>query len=118
FTAFVAPAASSTIARSGKTVSVRFRLAAANGKSITAALGRQLAGEHKITVALAGAKIKGMTASCFWSAAGGEVTWTVKMPAVVAAGQKTSYTVTAREHLAGLTAAPPLGRAKNPEVVH
>ena len=118
FTGFASPAANSTLKKSGKTITVRFRLAGANGKAISATLGKQLGASRKISVVLAGPRIKATTATCAWYTKGSEFTCTIKIPAAAVTGSKQNYTITAREDLAGFTTAPATGRAKNPEIVH
>ena len=118
FGGFSAPRAGS-VTRSAQPITVKFRLAEADGKALAASLARSLAAQHDVRVELTGPRIKAVTATCAWHAHGGYFQCSVKVPAKAEAGKSHRYLLTALEALGHqFVTAPAVGKSANPEVIH
>ncbi len=119
FGGFSSPVAGSTISRSARKITVRFRLTNAASKAIATGIDSSLGRARKVRVTLAGHGITAVTVFCSWSAKAREFSCTIKIPAGVRAGRSFRYTLTASENLGtGFTRVPKAGKAANPETIH
>ena len=98
-TAFLTPRPGSTIARSSRVTTVRFRLFNADRKPLSATIAAALAAEHRLRATLRGPGITAVTANCGWDAAHQYLTCAIKIPRKVKTGAKFRYTITAYENL-------------------
>jgi uncharacterized protein YjbI with pentapeptide repeats len=116
---FIAPANGSTIARSSRTIMVRFRLTNASGTPISASLATALAAAHDVRATLRGPGIKAVTANCTWSATQRDLACAIRVPSGVRTGSAQKYTITATENVGtGFLTVPGVRGADDPEVVH
>jgi uncharacterized protein YjbI with pentapeptide repeats len=116
---FIAPANGATIARSSKTITVRFRLTSANGAAISASLAKALAAAHDVRVTLQGPGIKAVTVYCGWNASQQDLTCAIRIPSGVRTGTAQRYTLTAAENVGtGFLTVPVVKGGANPEVIH
>lgn len=116
---FAAPAAGATLARSGKSINVEFRLTDAKGTAISASIAAALGREGKIRATLAGPAIRAVTSTCGWSAARKEFTCAIKTPAGLRTGRSHRYIITATENLgSGARAVPAVGKSADPETIY
>jgi hypothetical protein len=117
---FIAPGNGATVARSSKTITVRFRLTSANGSPISASLEKSLASAHDVRVNLAGPGITAVTVNCSWNAPQGVLTCVIRIPSGVKTGGSRKYTLTAAEGLVsyGFLTVPAVHGTANPEVIH
>ena len=120
FGGFIAPPAGSTLAKSARDITVRFRLVRAGDKAITAAAGKALAAARDIRMVLRGPGIRSASALCEWSSAShGSFSCALSTPAKVRTGRKNKYTITIEENVrTGFYAVPAVGRTANPEAVY
>jgi uncharacterized protein YjbI with pentapeptide repeats len=116
---FLAPARGSTIARSSRVITVRFRLANASGTAISGTLEAALAAGHHVQATLRGPGIAAVTANCGWNAVGKYLSCAVKTPSRVKTGLKPQYTITATENVGtGFVTVPGVHDATDPDTVH
>jgi uncharacterized protein YjbI with pentapeptide repeats len=117
---FIAPGNGATVARSSKTITVRFRLTSANGSPISASVEKSLASAHYARVKLAGPGITAVTVNCGWNAPQGDLTCAIRIPSGVKTGGSQKYTLTAAEGLVGygFLTVPAVHGTANPEVIH
>lgn len=117
--AFRSPLSGSTVAKSARTITVRFRLTNAAGVAITKTTAAALAAAKKVKSTLAGPGIKPVTSVCGWAATARVFTCAIKIPAGVRTGKSERYTITATENLGtGFIRVPAVAKAVNPEVIH
>ncbi|HEX3488685.1 MAG TPA: pentapeptide repeat-containing protein [Streptosporangiaceae bacterium] len=117
FGGFSAPKPGSTIARSSRDITARFRLVNAAGTAISATTAGNLAWAHDVRVTLRGPGISPASAFCTWSTSAKALSCALKIPAKVLTGRK--YTLTAGENLGtGFYAAPVVGHVVNPETIY
>jgi hypothetical protein len=116
---FLAPARGSTIARSSRVITVRFRLANASGTAISGTLAAALAAGHHVQATLRGPGIAAVTANCGWNAIRNYLTCAVKIPGGVKTSVKPQYTITAIENVGtGFVKVPGVHDATDPDTVH
>ena len=116
---FLAPARGSTIARSSRVITARFRLANAGGTAISGTLAGALAAGHHVQATLRGPGIAAVTANCGWNAVGKYLSCAVKIPGGVKTGVKPQYTITAVENVGtGFVTVPGVHGATDPDTVH
>ena len=116
---FIAPKAKSTLAKSAKKTTVKFRLTGPAGNPIAIKTAAALAKAHKVRAALSGPGIPASTAACTWAAAHHYFQCTVKIPAAVRTGKTSPYSITAQEKLGtSFARAPANGTTANPETVY
>ncbi len=116
---FIAPGNGGTVARSSKTITVRFRLTNASGSAISASLEKSLASAHDVRVTLAGPAIKAVTVNCGWNASQADLTCAIRIPSGVRTGSSQKYTLTAAEGLGdGFLTVPAVRGTADPEVIH
>lgn len=116
---FLAPKPGSTIARSSKVITVRFRLTTAADTPIPGASAAALAASRHIRATLSGPHISAVTASCAWNAARTFYTCAIRTPAGTRTGSQWRYTITALEDVGtGFLPAPGVRGAADPETVH
>ncbi|MGH3401641.1 MAG: pentapeptide repeat-containing protein [Streptosporangiaceae bacterium] len=116
---FRSPLAGSTVAKSTRTITVRFRLTNAAGVAITKTAAAAMAAAKKVKSTLAGPGIKPVTSVCRWAATAGVFACAIKIPAGVRTGKSELYTITATENLGtGFIRVPALAKAANPETIH
>lgn len=117
FHGFAAPRAKTTLPKSARAITVRFRLYGANGKPLSSRQAAALARTGKVQAELAGAGISATRARCSWRR--GYFQCSIATPGGVRKGKSHPYRITALENVGvGLVAAPTVGRAVNPEVVY
>lgn len=116
---FITPASGTTIARSSKAVTTRFRLTNASGTAIPASLAKALAEARDTRATLTGPGIKAVTATCTWSASQQDLTCAVRIPPGARTGSSQKYTLTATEDLGdGFLTVPAVHGTTDPEVIH
>jgi hypothetical protein len=116
---FLAPAKGTSIARSSRVITVRFRVTNAAGIPIQGARAAALAAAHRIRVSLRGPGISAVTVACGWSYAHGYLTCAITIPAQVRTGAGNRYTITAAENVTGgFVRVPGVRGASDPEVVY
>lgn len=119
FGGFIGLKPGSEIAASARTMTVRFRLTNAAGRSIPASAAAALAARHAIEVTLTGPKIRRATAQCRWNGTGRHFACALRIPKGVRLGRRYRYKLTAQENLGtGFVAAPEIGHATNPLIIH
>jgi hypothetical protein len=119
FGGFSSPRPGTTVARSARTITVRFRLIGAGSKPIASSIARSLAARHHVRVKLAGPGIKPVTATCSWSAASKVFRCALRIPAGIKRGKSRRYTITSAVNLgAGFMPVPTTGKVVNPEIIH
>ena len=119
FTGFGTPRPGSTVVRSAKSITVRFRLTLTSGAALSSSVGAALAGAGVVRVTLSGPEIKATSANCAWASAAGEFTCALGVPHGVKTGQRYSYRIIAAEKPGtGFAAAPSPGKIANPETIH
>jgi hypothetical protein len=117
--AFRSPLPGSTVPKSARTITVRFRLTNAAGVSIRNTTAAALAAAKKVKSTLAGPGIKPVTSVCRWAATARVFTCAIKIPVGARTGKSERYTITAAENLGtGFIRVPALAKAANPEVIH
>lgn len=116
---FIAPANGSTIARSSRVITVRFRLTSASGSPISGSLAKALAVAHDARVTLRGPGISAVTVNCGWNAAQQDLACAIGIPSGTRAGSAQRYTITVTENAGtGFLTVPAVRGTTNPEVVH
>jgi uncharacterized protein YjbI with pentapeptide repeats len=116
---YISPAARSTVARSVKTMTIRFRLTTSSGAAITASAGKALGAARDVRVSLRGPDIKVVTVACGWNATQKDFTCAIRIPSGVRTGTAQDYTLTAGENVGtGWLNVPALRGTSNPEVIH
>jgi len=116
---FLAPKPGSTLRKSARQITVRFRLADASGQPASPAAVASLAAAGRVGVTLRGPGIRPVTARCAWVASERYLRCQLPVPAGVRTGRTSDYTITAAEHLgAAFVTVPAVGGAVNPEVIH
>jgi uncharacterized protein YjbI with pentapeptide repeats len=116
---FLAPVPGSTVARSARVISVRFRLTDASDAPIPAANAAAIGAAHHVRVTLRGPGITAAAVLCGWNAAQHYFSCTIKIPAGVRTGAKNAYTITAGEYVGtGFVQVPSVVKGANPEIVH
>jgi hypothetical protein len=109
----------STVAKSARTIKVRFRLANAAGTAISGSIAAALAAAHKVRVTLAGPNINLVTATCGWNTTARVFACSIRIPGGVRTGQTRKYKITAAENVGtGFLTAPGVGAGVNPETIH
>jgi len=115
FSGFSAPRTGATLAKSAHAISVTFALAGPGRKGIPARAASKL----KVRVTLSGPGISAVRAACSLDSAASEFRCTLKTPAKAKTGRSQKYKITAWEDVGtGFVAAPAVGKAVNPEIVH
>jgi hypothetical protein len=116
---FIAPANGSTVARSSKTITVRFRLTLYTGASVFGGTQASLAAAHGVRATLSGPGIKAVTVNCGWNASQANLTCAIPIPSGVRTGSSQRYTITAAENVGtGFLTIPAVLGTVNPEVIH
>ena len=117
---FIAPASGSTVARSSKTITARFRLTASTtGEPTGAPFQENLAATHDLRVTQSGPGIKAVTVNCGWNASQQDLTCVIRIPSGVRIGSSQRYTLTATENVGtGFLTIPIVHGTVNPEVIH
>jgi uncharacterized protein YjbI with pentapeptide repeats len=116
---FAAPKPGSTLPKSARTVTVKFRLAGAAGRAIPAAWAAALAKAGEVRVAFTGPGISRVTAACAWKASTGYFQCTVNVPSGIQTGKSSGYTITAQERLGtSFVTVPVTGKTANPANIH
>jgi hypothetical protein len=123
FGGYISPSAGGTIARSSRTVTVRFRLTNVLSAPIAPPVAAALASAGGVRVTLAGPHIRAVTVGCGWHqakiAANRYFQCVIHLPGGIRPGKAFRYTITAQENpRTGFTLAPPAGAAINPVVIH
>lgn len=119
FGGFLSPLPSSTLAKSGKSIPVKFRFTDAAGVPISASIAAALAAAGKVQVTLAGPGAISLTVPCVWDTGGLFFYCNIKTPKGLLTGLSNPYTITAYEDVGtGFVVAPPVGTAVNPETVY
>lgn len=119
FGGFRSPVPGSTVAKSARTIKVRFRFANAEGTAISGSIAAALAAGHKVRVTLAGPNINPVTATCGWNTTARVFACSIKIPAGVRTGQTRNYKITVAENVGtGFLTAPGVGGGVNPETIH
>jgi uncharacterized protein YjbI with pentapeptide repeats len=119
FPGFAAPKPKSTLSKSARTITVKFRLSDWAGAAIGPRIAAALARAGKVQVTLAGPDISAETSTCRWAAGQKVFQCSIKTPHGVRTGKSHRYTITAAENVgAGSRAAPAIPHAVNPEVVY
>ena len=117
FGGFLSPLPKSTLAKSGSTIPVKFRLTNAQGQPIANTLAAALAAAGNVQATLTGPNIAPVTAICSWDIANLFFQCNIKTPSGILSGR--AYQIFAYERL-GTTfvVAPPVGSTVNPEIVY
>jgi sugar lactone lactonase YvrE len=116
FEGFITPAWKDTF-QPGSTIPVWFVLTNQAGKPIPAATASALAEAGDVDAVLTGPGITAQTAACGWYLVVFECS--VKTPQTVKTGTANPYEITAQENVGdGLLTAPPIGPAKNPDMIY
>jgi uncharacterized protein YjbI with pentapeptide repeats len=119
FGGLTAPAPGSSIRKSARSFSVRFRLTNFHGKSVTSSIGGSLTSAKEVRVSLTGPGITKVNASCSWSASLHKFKCTVHFSGKVKTGKSHNYKVTVSENYGrGWAKAPKRAAAVNPAIVH
>jgi uncharacterized protein YjbI with pentapeptide repeats len=116
FDQFITPGSGSTFRT--RQITVRFRLAGANGKPLTASLARALASAHGIRVTMSGPHLAADRAQCEWIASAADFSCRILLPSSVAPGTRHRYTLTVAEDLGGWVTAPTAGKHAAVEVIY
>jgi uncharacterized protein YjbI with pentapeptide repeats len=118
FGGFARPRPGSTIRTSSRRITVRFRLVNAKDVAISAGTAKALAFAQDLRVALAGPRIRAVSAFCSWNAAARAFSCVLKIPAKAETGKRHKYTITAEENVGtGFYSVPVVGRSANPESI-
>jgi uncharacterized protein YjbI with pentapeptide repeats len=119
FGGLAAPKPGSTLPKSTRTITVRFRLAGATGATIPPTWAAALAKAGQVRVAFTGPGISPVTAACAWNSPAGYFQCTLKVPSGIKAGKSSSYAITAQERLGtAFVTVPVAGKTANPAVIH
>jgi uncharacterized protein YjbI with pentapeptide repeats len=98
FGGFSSPKPGSSVRKSARSFSARFKLTNAKGAKVSAAIGRSLAHNHEVRATLSGPGITPVNATCRWNAAAINFRCTIKFPATVKTGASHRYTVVVSEN--------------------
>jgi uncharacterized protein YjbI with pentapeptide repeats len=116
---FLAPAQGATLAKSARTITVRYRLANSAGQPLSSAVAAALASAGDAQVSLTGPGITKKTAACAWKSAGQDFLCTIRTPTGARTGAANKYSVTALENVGtGLRTAPAVKAAVDPLTIH
>jgi uncharacterized protein YjbI with pentapeptide repeats len=119
FGGFLSPTPGATLPKSQRTITVTFPLTLANGQPISAATASELGQDGSVRAALTGPGISRQVVTCGWVAGRKLFRCEITTPRGVQTGTKRAYSLSAWEKVAaGLTEAPPIGKALNPVVIH
>jgi uncharacterized protein YjbI with pentapeptide repeats len=120
FGGFAVPKPGSTVPKSARAITVRFRLMDTHGRAIAAGWAAALAKAGSVRVLFIGPGVPEVTAArCTWKAATGYFQCWVKLPSGIKTGSSVSYAITAQERLGiGFDTVPAMGKTVNPEKIH
>jgi hypothetical protein len=119
FGGFLTPLPKTTLAKSGSSIPVKFRLTDAAGVPISASVAATLGAGGKVKVTLAGPPAISQSVVCGWDPVAVFFQCTIKTPKGLKTGLSNPYTITAYEDVGtGFVLAPPVGTAVNPETVY
>jgi hypothetical protein len=115
----LAPANRATISRTSRVITVKLRLASANGSAIASSRQAALAAAHDVRVTLRGPGVSGLTVNCGWVTAHGYLACAIHFPSQVRAGSKYGYTITVAENVGtGFLTVPPVHGGVNPITIY